>query len=145
MSTVSGTRAKPDLKTTADGHLRREPHLSEARGITPIEKPPTPPPSESSLTAASSSSTSARQVDGEYFEAYGRYDQKRRRWRALKVLGQGTFSQVYLATSQTSSSPSDDEDGNPDVQKHVAHKRRSLVAVKVCEHGPRGGASEDRI
>ena len=152
MSTVSGTRAKPDLKNPADGHLRREPHLSEARGLTPIEKPPTPPPSESSLTATdlpltapSSSSTSARQVEAEYFEAYGRYDQKRRRWRAVKVLGQGTFSQVYLATSQASSSPSDDEEGNPGAQKHLAHKRRSLVAVKVCEHGPRGGASEDRI
>jgi len=152
MSTVSGTRAKPDLKNAAEGHLRREPHLSEARGLTPIEKPPTPPPSESSLTATdstsaavSSSSNSTKQPEAEYFEAYGRYDQKRRRWRAVKVLGQGTFSQVYLATSQTSSSLSDDEDCSPGTQQPPAHERRSLVAVKICEHGPRGGASEDRI
>ncbi|KAK3903419.1 hypothetical protein C8A05DRAFT_32858 [Staphylotrichum tortipilum] len=155
MSTVSGTRTKPDpTATSADRqHLRREPHLSEARGLTPIEKPPTPPPSESSLTATdlalaalSSSSASTKQTDAEYFEAYGRYDQKRRRWRALKVLGQGTFSQVYLATSHTTSSPpSDDEDSGPATGHARAHQRRSLVAVKICEHGPRGGASEDRI
>ncbi len=154
MSTVSGTRTKPDpIATSADGgqHLRREPHLSEARGLTPIEKPPTPPPSESSLTATdlasaaiSSSNASTKQTDAEYFEAYGRYDQKRRRWRALKILGQGTFSQVYLATSHTSSPPSDDEDsGSASATGHA--ERRSLVAVKICEHGPRGGASEDRI
>ncbi|EAQ86093.1 hypothetical protein CHGG_07346 [Chaetomium globosum CBS 148.51] len=50
MSTVSGTRVNQDLKSAGEGHLRREPHLSEARGLTPIEKPPTPPPSESSLS-----------------------------------------------------------------------------------------------
>ncbi|KAK4157517.1 Serine/threonine-protein kinase PRR1 [Chaetomidium leptoderma] len=151
MSTVSGTRAKLDLNNAAEGHLRRERHLSEARGLTPIEKPPTPPPSESSAsvtdsssaTASGSSTTSSKQPAAQYFEARGRYDQKLRRWRAVRVLGQGTFSQVYLATSQTSSSSSDDEDCSP--EHPLTHERRSLVAVKVCEQGPRGGASEDRI
>jgi protein-serine/threonine kinase len=158
MSTVSGTRVKPDLKPPVEGHLRREPHLSEARGLTPIEKPPTPPPSESSLTAidsslaaAAGSSAITKPPGAVYFEARGRYDHKRRRWRAIRVLGQGTFSQVYLATSQTSSSSSSgDEDASPGTslhasEEHPAHQRRSLVAVKICEHGPRGGASEDRI
>ncbi|GAB1314841.1 hypothetical protein MFIFM68171_05051 [Madurella fahalii] len=158
MSTVSGTRVKTaDLKSAAEGHLRREPHLSEARGLTPIEKPPTPPPSEASLSATDSSSVagsrssiSSKQSRAEYFEAYGRYDKKRRRWRAVRVLGQGTFSQVVLATSQTSSSPSDDEGYNSGSGPHSPEptpqrERRSLVAVKICEHGPRGGASEDRI
>ncbi|KAK4249817.1 kinase-like domain-containing protein [Corynascus novoguineensis] len=158
MSTVSGIRVKPDLQNVAEGRLRREPHLSEARGLTPVEKPPTPPPSESSLsttdlslTAASTTSTSSKQARAEFFEARGRYDQKRRRWRALRVLGQGTFSQVYLATSQTSSSScSSDEDCSTSApvsthEQPATPERRSLVAVKVCEHGPRGGASEDRI
>lgn len=55
-----------------------------------------------------------------------------------------------LATSQVSSSASDDEDGSgsggmltPDPQSQ--YDRRTLVAVKVCEHGPMGGASEERI
>lgn len=158
MSTVSGVRVKPaDLKSAVEGHLRREPHLSEARGLTPIEKPPTPPPSEASLSATDSSSvpgsrssTSSKQSRAEYFEAYGRYDKKRRRWRAVRVLGQGTFSQVVLATSQTSLSLSDDEGYNSSSGLHSPEsapqrERRSLVAVKICEHGPRGGASEDRI
>ncbi|KAK4240157.1 Serine/threonine-protein kinase PRR1 [Achaetomium macrosporum] len=154
MSTVSGTRVKADMKNVVEGHMRREPHLSEARGLTPIEKPPTPPPSESSLSAtdlsltvSSGSSTGSKQSRPEYFEAYGRYDGKRRRWRAVRVLGQGTFSQVYLATSQTSSSQSDDEECSLRGRLHTPepYGRRSLVAVKICEHGPRGGASEDRI
>ncbi|KAK4127976.1 Pkinase-domain-containing protein, partial [Parathielavia appendiculata] len=155
MSTVSGVRAKLDLKPSTEGHLRREPHLSEARGLTPIEKPPTPPPSESSMTAGDTSAVSASSAGTKppgavYFEASGRYDQKRRRWRAIRVLGQGTFSQVYLATSHTSSCSFGDEHDGPGTslqapEEHSAHQRRSLVAVKISEHGPRGGASEDRI
>ncbi|KAH8888808.1 kinase-like protein [Thozetella sp. PMI_491] len=150
MITVSGSHVKVDTKP-----MRREPHLSEARGLTPVEKPPTPPPSESSLSAADStslagsgSSMASKKSKSEIFEAFGRRDRKRRRWRAIRQLGQGTFSRVMLATSQIPSSASDDEEssgGNsmpsPEAQPH----RRTLVAVKVCEHGPRGGASEDRI
>ena len=163
MVTVSGSHAKAalkDIKVGFDGHMRREPHLSEARGLTPIEKPPTPPPSESSLSVNDSSSvngsgssvrSSSKSSRHEYFEAYGRHDGKRRRWRAVKMLGQGTFSRVMLATSQASSSASDDEEypatvsgvRTPDPQPR--YERRTLVAVKICEHGPRGGASEDRI
>ena len=51
-------------------------------------------------------------------------------------MGQGTFSRVVLATSQLGEDGAAVE-GEPD--------RKTLVAVKVLEHGPRGGASEDRI
>lgn len=157
--TVSGTRPKDiNPKSVAgDGRLRREPHLAGARGLTSIEKPPTPPPSESSLSIADSgymtSSGSSnppcisKSADVEYFEAYDRYDSKLRRWRAIRVLGQGTFSQVVLATSQTTAT-APDEDGtgaHADISSPSKHDRRSLVAVKICEHGPRGGASEQRI
>ncbi|KAK3399082.1 kinase-like domain-containing protein [Sordaria brevicollis] len=157
MSTISGTRVRPELKNVEpgyDGHMRREPHLSGARGLAPpIEKPPTPPPSEASLSANDVSSLAAfglpsKESHHEYFEAYGKHDRKLRRWRAIKMLGQGTFSRVMLATSQIS--PSDDEDLSPGTGMNTPeptyhHDRRTLVAVKVCEHGPRGGASEDRI
>lgn len=157
MSTISGTRVRPELKNVEpgyDGHMRREPHLSGARGLAPpIEKPPTPPPSEASLSANDVSSLAAfglstKESHHEYFEAYGKHDRKLRRWRAIKMLGQGTFSRVMLATSQIS--PSDDEDCSPGTgintpEPTYHHDRRTLVAVKVCEHGPRGGASEDRI
>lgn len=157
MSTVSGTRVKGDVSSSSDGHMRREQHLSESRGLTSIEKPPTPPPSESSLSTADSSSIRGPEtsIGGkqsppvEYFEAYGRHDRKKRRWRAIKMLGQGTFSRVMLATSQVSSALLDDEDcsnaGLPTPEPPKKLGRSSLVAVKVCEHGPLGGASEDRI
>ncbi|KAK0626753.1 kinase-like domain-containing protein [Immersiella caudata] len=161
MVTVSGSHIKAELKDAGsgfEGQMRREPHLSEARGLTPIEKPPTPPPSESSISVTDSSSSSSSKR-AECFEAYGMHDRKRRRWRAVRMLGQGTFSRVMLATSQISSSSSDDEEyvlpstttaasdlHTPEsTTQYDQHRRRTLVAVKVCEHGPRGGASEDRV
>ena len=160
MVTVSGSHATGELKgveTGRESHMRREPHLSEARGLTPIEKPPTPPRSESSHSVSDQSTaeiTSKRNSIEpsryEYFEAYGRCDGKRRRWRAIGQLGQGTFSRVMLATSQMV--PSASEKGDPttsngliDPEKAAQFDRKTLVAIKVCEHGPRGGASEERI
>ncbi|KAK3370097.1 kinase-like domain-containing protein [Podospora didyma] len=162
MVTVSGSHLRTDINDTAVGsesHMRREPNLSEARGLTPIDKPPTPPPSESSITANEGSNSSANGLTStstptplrhEYFEAYGRHDRKKRRWRSVKMLGQGTFSRVMLATSQISSLVPEDEDyptnnGIQTPEPLPPFERRTLVAVKVCEHGPRGGASEDRI
>jgi protein-serine/threonine kinase len=151
-STVSGPHAQAvEGKTDgpSDLHLRREPHLSEARGLTPVAKPPTPPPSESSQT---NDSSAIKAPPCEFFDVKARNDKKLRRWRAIKELGQGTFSRVVLATSQLS--PSDGEsqsgadgsDGGPSTPNTASQPhRKTLVAIKVCEHGPRGGASENRI
>lgn len=214
--------------------MRREPHLSEARGLTSstaaavaaaasaaVRSPPTPPPSESSLSATDGTAGSAISKQGtaattapgsvvsgkdavaaaapEYFEAYSREDPTRlRRWRAMRVLGQGTFSTVVLATSmpappttvkihEEDEEMADARDGHVNHTEHEevmaraltptsdgrgasgsgsgsggidggkptssptptssgpAVDRKTLVAVKICEHGPRGGASEDRI
>ncbi|POS69401.1 CAMK protein kinase [Diaporthe helianthi] len=148
MVTVSGSHvAKPD-----NTPMRREANLSEVRGLTPIEKPPSPPPSESSVTAADISATPLKEPSRfEYFDAQGRKDGKLRRWRAVKSLGQGTFSRVVLATSQLA--PTEEEveletmadTGLLTPEPPSSLDRKSLVAVKVCEHGPKGGASEDRV
>ena len=160
MVTVSATHSKQvdgcdQAESLYVSHIRREPHLSEARGLTPVEKPPTPPPSESSVQSSDGTTTSERcpssgQDRHEYFEAQGRFDKKRRRWRSIKLLGQGTFSRVMLATSQISSPGGDSSlDGQSskmrDPASQPAYDRSTLVAIKVCEHGPKGGASEDRI
>ena len=140
--------------SSSEPHMRREPHLSEARGLTPVEQPPTPPPSESSVllnngTASSQQGQSGDQNQYEYFEARGREDKKWRRWRSIKLLGQGTFSRVMLATNQISSFG--DESLMSRTQKssvsasQPSFDRSTLVAIKVCEHGPKGGASEDRV
>ncbi|KAI1774231.1 kinase-like protein [Hypoxylon cercidicola] len=147
-NTVSGKVDGKDVDNASDPHLRREPHLSEARGIIPVTKPPTPPPSESSQSSDGSNSKRSRY---EYFDALGRYDGRLRRWRAIKELGQGTFSRVMLATSQTAADDEENHDmvngtnGLPSPTTTSQPHRKTLVAVKVCEHGPRGGASEERI
>ncbi|KAG6151648.1 hypothetical protein E4U10_000264 [Claviceps purpurea] len=138
-------------KLPAEGQeflMRRETNFAESRGITSaVAQPPTPPPSESSKD---SSDGGRMPKDGdEWFEARGRHDQKRRRWRSICFLGQGTFSRVMLASSQAMPADSSLSHGQPVelTSPIVANKkhRRKLVAVKICEHGPRGGASEDRI
>ncbi|KAH9909554.1 kinase-like domain-containing protein [Xylariomycetidae sp. FL2044] len=144
--TVTGKPDGRNLDSTTDLRNRREPHLAEARGITPTAKPPTPPPSESSQ---SNDGFTSKQPPREYFEAHGRDDQKLRRWHGIKELGRGTFSRVVLASSQL---PADEEGGKnapersaPTPSTDARPERKTLVAIKVCEHGPRGGASEDRI
>lgn len=141
-TTVSGShpRAEVGLHGT-DDKLRREPNLGVARGLVPSHQPPTPPPSESSQSNDGLTSQ-PRKPKVEYFEAYGRHDKKLRRWRAVKQLGEGTFSRVMLATSQVHV----DENKTPSAAAVGSEPDlKTLVAVKVCEHGPRGGASEDRI
>jgi protein-serine/threonine kinase len=141
--------------------MRREPHLAVQRGLAPVPKPPTPPSSrtggESSDSDSSLSSNrvrSHRKSRYEYFEANTRKDSKRRRWRALKVLGQGTFSKVVLATSQAPDlDDTIDEDhvfgqsmeGIVTPVQETKIDQKKLVAIKICEHGPKGGASEERV
>ncbi|KAI0420214.1 kinase-like domain-containing protein [Xylaria grammica] len=129
--------------------LRREPRLSDARGLTLVAKPPTPPPSESSL---SNDNPASKRSSYEFFEARGRKDQKLRRWRGIEDLGEGTFSRVVLATSKLGKEDAKQEEkARTSVKGSLAPSiasqldRKTLVAIKICEHGPKGGASEDRI
>lgn len=147
--TVSGSHVKIDtaVEEKLEPHIRRELNFAQSRGLAPsVAEPPTPPPSESSRDSADGSSKPKSQRY-EYFEARGRQDRKRRRWRAIRQLGQGTFSRVMMATSQIE--PEDDtpqtDSGLLTPQSDLTLDRKTLVAVKVCEHGPKGGASEERI
>jgi protein-serine/threonine kinase len=117
-------------------------------------RPPTPPSSrtggessdsDSSLTPAEESGTNKPRY--EYFDVQTRDGTKKKRWRALEVLGKGTFSRVVLATSQLEEEPAQDASGEKmeGILTPVPEDRRKLVAIKVCEHGPKGGASEERV
>lgn len=126
--------------------MRREMNFAESRGITPtVLQPPTPPPSESSKD--STDGRRSKDVEGEWFEALGRLDHKFRRWRSVGFLGQGTFSRVMLASSQIPPAEHSHEQPVEATSPFVVDKskRKKLVAIKICEHGPRGGASEERI
>ncbi|TVY56424.1 Serine/threonine-protein kinase PRR1, partial [Lachnellula cervina] len=166
--TVSGSHVPvldptPDSISSLDSQMRREPHLAVQRGLAPIPRPPTPPSSRTGGESSDSDSslTTARlpkvnkKSRYEYFAAHTRDDSKKRRWRALKVLGQGTFSKVMLATSQV---PEEDDridendvfgqkmDGiDSPVPSESKIDQKKLVAIKICEHGPKGGASEERV
>ncbi|KFA76683.1 hypothetical protein S40288_04421 [Stachybotrys chartarum IBT 40288] len=144
---VSGSHIRIDTTKAQEPQLKRELNLAQSRGLTPtVTQPPTPPPSESSKDSTDGSVKS--KLSGyEYFEAQGRHDNKRRRWRSIRLLGTGTFSRVMLATSQMVP----DDDASDQAGQTAASNadrqldRKTLVAVKVCEHGPRGGASEERV
>ncbi|KAK6501704.1 hypothetical protein TWF481_009530 [Arthrobotrys musiformis] len=58
-----------------------------------------------------------------------------RRWRAVRLLGQGTFSKVMLATLEVKK--------NTDSEAEL--DRDKLVAVKIVENTAAGGASKARI
>ena len=60
---------------------------------------------------------------------------KKRHWVTVRLLGTGSFSRVLLATDDLFKTGLPEEELDP----------KSLVAVKVCEHGPAGGADEKRI
>ena len=70
----------------------------------------------------------------------------KRRYKAIRELGQGTFSKVFLAVRQV-----DSEDDGVDYSRDstnmagVRIRSRRLVAVKIIQHGPAGGADADRI
>ncbi|KAI9813943.1 MAG: dihydroxy-acid dehydratase ilv3 [Thelocarpon impressellum] len=140
-----------------DCHLRREPCVAAQRGlIGPDGQPPTPPPSSGpesdrgSLGAAGSggpaTATIAR-ARHEVFEATGVRDHLRRRWTEVRDLGMGSFSRVVLATSQEGVRFSDEnvsKAGQASVDE-VEPDPKQLVAVKIVEHGPAGGESEERL
>ncbi|OBT58927.1 CAMK protein kinase [Pseudogymnoascus sp. 24MN13] len=163
---VSGTYPKdmlPDHAPPVDSHMRREPNLALQRGIAPVPRPPTSPSSRtggesSESDSAASSATKPIVKDYRkrskhiYFDAVTIADNRKRRWRALKLLGEGTFSKVVLATSQLekdSNTVDEDDVSLPDNGATEAAlteaDTKKLVAVKICEHGPKGGASEERV
>jgi protein-serine/threonine kinase len=162
--TVSGSHAPtevtPESSLSGDALMRREPHLAVQRGLAPTKGPPTPPSSRTGGESDSDSSTpqDAREKTGpkaEFFDAKTR-DGAKRRWRGLRILGEGTFSRVMLATSQLEEEEEKTESNDvfgqhmdglmtPVPEAQTENRRKKLVAIKICEHGPKGGASEQRV
>ena len=144
--TTSGYQIPANIEVAAHQPMHREEYLAIQRGISalPTPRPPTPPRSNRSATDSSdleSPPTSPRIRKGPLpiqYEARHLRTGETRRWTAIRQLGKGTFSTVMLATTR------DDFDAD-----HVPSEEqldpRTLVAVKICEHGPAGGADEKKI
>jgi protein-serine/threonine kinase len=127
--------------------MHREEYLAVQRGIATIQtpRPPTPPPSNRSATGSSdveSPPSSPIPIRGGVplrYEATDIRTGELRRWSAIRQLGKGTFSTVMLATSE------DKFDADENTKAEDQFDPKSLVAVKICEHGPAGGADEQKI
>ena len=149
---TSGAPTTLQLQSPPEQALHREPYLAAQRGIAiPIQKPPTPPRTSST---AGESQGQRRKLDAEdrllppVYEAYSIRTNKLKKWRAIRPLGQGSFSNVMLATSDLSESADRTLSTNlasPTTTEEEGLDRKSLVAVKICEHGPAGGADEQRV
>ena len=162
--TVSGSHTAmdttPDSSLSGDMFMRREPQLAAQRGFAPTKGPPTPPSSRIGGEGSDSDSSLSTKptlpeemgVKGHLFDAVTRAGTKRT-WRGLKKLGEGTFSRVILATSQLSRDEEADSvygqpmDGiiTPIQDSLFEDKRKRLVAIKICESGPKGGGDASRI
>jgi len=127
--------------------MHREEYIAPRRGLakeadSSSQTLPSPPPSNRSVTESDAEDEDAPPVSEEagveYFRISSETPSRKRKWRSLRQLGQGTFSKVFLATSERIPS----EMGDIPEEKLDPHK---LVAVKICEHGPAGGADKERI
>ena len=122
------------------GGMHREEYIAGKRGLVRDESKHLPSPPASNASAMDSEmdedDDQFTEHGVDYFRAITIPDGRARRWRSIKVIGKGTFSKVFLATSQAVPPGSFDE-AQLDPSK--------LVAVKISEHGPAGGADEQRI
>ena len=143
---------KPSMETQ-EHPMQREANVAAQRGIASANAAPgdsrlqipTPPASSSSVISsddADDADDEPADMDGtssaDYLEIHCGITNKRRKFRQLRQLGEGTFSKVMLATRQKVP-----PHPTPEIESHLdPHK---LVAVKIVEHGPAGGADEQRI
>ena len=148
VSTSGASSIAQQALSPPEDHMHREHYLAVQRGLAiPIPNPPTPPDSNrgkenDEVDSPSTNPTALKGPVPLVYEAYMVRGGRLRRWRALRQLGKGTFSNVMLATSEGVNTldgsllePKDEEQVNP----------KSLVAVKICELGPAGGADEQKI
>ena len=150
---VVSTSGTPSIEPSSfsppeDERMHRERHLAVRRGLAiSIPKPPTPPESNrgkdsDELEISPTASTTLDEPMLVVYEARTVRGGRLRKWRAIRQLGKGTFSTVMLATSE-GLSRSEVLGNRLDNEDQLSPK--SLVAVKICEQGPAGGADEKKI
>jgi protein-serine/threonine kinase len=123
-------------------HMHREVYLAAQRGLVSVHAGPgLPTPPASNASNRSVTDTEEEEVAEEdstrYIVVRQGPERTKKLWRPVRQLGQGTFSKVYLATCEKTKAkdPLDEALLDP----------RKLVAIKVVEHGPAGGADEERV
>ena len=141
---ASGQSIIAQQLTSTEDALHREQRLAVHRGLIPT-KLPTPPASSQGSESGEVQrdvvvpSNAARAVVE--YEAISLRSGNLKRWYAIRQLGEGQFSKVMLATREDISNRTAMDP--LDLEKSC--QPRSLVAVKVCHHGPAGGADEKSV
>jgi len=81
------------------------------------------------------------------FEAKSTRTGRIRRWRGIRLIGQGAFSKVILATSEDIPDEVDQvhDEGVVVDDEPVTLNPRKYVAVKIIEHGAAGAESKERV
>jgi protein-serine/threonine kinase len=151
---VSGTTglgiASSSSTDSKSNGLHREQYLAVHRGIAlPTVRPPSPPRSSGSGYSDHEPvihHLAPHSAPQEVYSVRSVRTQQARMYQKIRTLGQGTFSQVSLAArveavSEMPLSPQSDGGG----QFHGTVNTQKLVAVKIIEHGPAGGADEGRL
>lgn len=145
---VGGIASSSSVDDKAN-NLHREQYLAVQRGIAlTTAGPPTPPRSsrgsegDSDNEPVISHSLSQGATD-EIYSVRSVQTHQPRKYRKIRELGQGTFSQVSLAVRLEPDTENEMSNGfNLD---GVPFTTRKLVAIKIIEHGPAGGADEARL
>ncbi|KAJ5179932.1 hypothetical protein N7492_003142 [Penicillium capsulatum] len=151
----SGPSIAPSSSTDSKSSgLHREQYLAVQRGIAlPTVRPPSPPRSSGSGSGYGDVDNepviqhpAPLSAPEEIYSVRSVRTQQARMYRKLRVLGQGTFSQVSLA-ARVEQIPQPPYSPDSDVPVHAisAGTTQKLVAVKIIEHGPAGGADEGRL
>lgn len=149
---VSGSVMPLEPQSPPIDYLHREQYLAVQRGISvPIEKPPSPPKShrgtDSSDQESPPASPKVAPIIPLRYEATMVRTSRLQTWRAIRQLGKGTFSTVILATTEDADNIVHKVDATAEgpTQEERNLDPKTLVAVKICEHGPAGGADEKKI
>jgi protein-serine/threonine kinase len=138
----------------ADHPLHREDHLAAQRGFVHPAHPPHPPATTAPLPTPPSSNRSITDSDGDEImrddetpstpavtlTVRDQFTKRTTQYKQIRPLGQGTFSKVVLATKQKlplGYQLDENSESRLDPKK--------LAAIKIVEHGPAGGADEERM
>ncbi|PLB46288.1 protein kinase [Aspergillus steynii IBT 23096] len=151
---VSGSGAPNGISSSFStdskaNNLHREQYLAVHRGIAlPAVAPPSPPRSRRSTcndpeTEPVISHPPVANGPDEVYSVRSIRTQQPRIYRKLRQLGQGTFSQVCLAVRMEMPANGDMQTGSS--LQGVNAATQKLVAVKIIDHGPAGGADEERL
>jgi protein-serine/threonine kinase len=151
---VSGSAALGGIasssSTDSKSHdLHREQYLAVRRGIASItDRPPTPPRSSRGSDGENDHEPVIEHTPDmgppkETYSVRSVQTQQPRKYHKISQLGQGTFSHVILAV-RIEPGTGNDANGSSHLDGTASAAQR-LVAIKIVEHGPAGGADEERL